>query len=172
MSLPGGIRAGQVSKPYGVQGQVVLILEPAAARHIQNHDPLFVELDGQRVPFFLEEFERLSDTQALAAFEFIHSVEEARTLCGHSIYLDPARAKVVAEGPDDLSRYVGYEAEEKDGGPLGPVTGYLADSLNPMWLIDHRGRELLVPAVQAFVHSVDPKRKKLVLTLPDGLTSL
>ncbi len=65
MAEPGGIKAGKISKPYGLQGEVHIILIPSTAKFIEPGTPLFIDLDGQRVPFFMESVDLVSDEQAI-----------------------------------------------------------------------------------------------------------
>ncbi|PID92625.1 MAG: hypothetical protein CSA96_02105 [Bacteroidetes bacterium] len=172
MSLAKGIEAGKISRPFGVRGEVVLILDAAQAGYIKNKDPLFVEIDRQRVPFFLEEFELGSDGQAIARLEFVSSLEEARKICGCRVFLEEGKQRQNDGGPDDPARFIGYLATDLVQGDLGTIGDYLHADMNPVWLIDFHGRELMVPAVEAFISSVDHKQQRITFSLPEGLTSL
>jgi 16S rRNA processing protein RimM len=172
MWVPGGAKAGKISKPYGLQGQVLLILDPGAGKHIEPHNPLFIQLDGQRVPYFVQEFDQISDDQALVKFEFIESIEDARKLTSCEVYLDPAQKQLTQDSSGQLSALVGYKAYDRDLGFLGKVTDYIHHDLNPVLLIDYGGKELMVPAVNPFIQLIDPKEQNIHFILPEGLTSL
>lgn len=172
MWFPGAGKAGKISKPYGLQGQVVLILNPEAGKHIKPDNPLFIQLDGQRVPFFVQEYEQLSEEQAIVKFEFIDCVEEARKLNSCEVYFDPARKQILQEGSDHLSAVVDYKAYDRDLGFLGRVTDYIHHDVNPVLVIDFKGNELLVPAVDPFIQEIDSNAQSIHFILPEGLTSL
>jgi 16S rRNA processing protein RimM len=172
MWVPGGAKAGKISKPYGLQGKVLLILEPATGKHIKPDNPLFIQLDGQRVPFFVQEFDQLSDDQALVKFEFIEHVEDARKLSSCEVYLDPAVKQVSQNASGHLSSLVGYRAYDQDLGFLGDIKDYIHHDLNPVWIIDYEGTELMVPAVDSFIQLIDPKEQRIYFILPKGLTTL
>ena len=99
MLVPDGAKAGKISKPYGLRGEVHIILEPEAGNYIEPDYPLFIDLDGQRVPFFVEEVELVSADQAIIKFEFVQSLEEARTISGCKLYFDPDRVSVPHQNP-------------------------------------------------------------------------
>jgi 16S rRNA processing protein RimM len=44
--------------------------------------------------------------------------------------------------------------------------------MNPVFIIDYSGRELLVPAVRDFIDRIDAQNQNLHLNLPKGLISL
>ena len=68
---PEGEKAGRISKPSGLRGEVNIILEPEAGIRIVPDTPLFIDIDGQRVPFFVEEIELVSKDHAIIKFELL-----------------------------------------------------------------------------------------------------
>jgi len=172
MPDPGGLKAGKISKPYGLQGKVSLILTPSAGKLITTDIPLFILIDGQRVPFFIKEFDLVSPDQAIIKFDFIDSVEEARKVSGCETYLDPKRKSVPLEVEPDMQKVVGYEAIDVRSGILGKVTSFLPHEMNPVWVIEHKGREILIPAVEEFIHQINHNEQTIHLILPEGLISL
>lgn len=172
MWVPGGAKAGKISKPYGLQGKVLLILDPDAGKHIEPDNPLFILLDGQRVPFFVQEFDQLAVDQALVKFEFIDGVEEARLLTSCEVYLDSSEKQDSQDSSGQMSALIGYKAYDRELGYLGLVSDYIHHDMNPVLLIDYGGKELMVPAVDSFIQLIDPKKQDIHLILPEGLTSL
>lgn len=170
--VPGEKRVGRISKPYGLQGQVMVNLDPFTGEGIQPDNPLFIDLDGQRVPFFVEEFDPVSPDQAIIKFEFLNSVEEARQVSGCEVYFDMSKKSGAPEGEGDYRIVIGYEAYDLEAGYLGKVTGYMDHGMNPVMIIDYRGRELLVPAATNLIAHINPLEKSIHFRLPEGLTSL
>lgn len=172
MAVPGSVKAGRISKPYGLQGSVHVILDPAVGDFIEPGDPLFIRLDGQRVPFFVEELTMVSDDQAIIKFEFIGNVEEAKSICGQDVYLDPRSDPVIPSGKKTLHSIRGYRSFDRNTGYLGPVTDFLEHELNPVLVVDHHGKELMVPAVNEIILEIDHRKKTILFDLPEGLTKL
>ncbi len=171
MWVPGGAKAGNISKPKGLQGKVNLILCPEAGKHIETDNPLFINLDGQRVPFFVEEYDQLTADMAVIKFEFIEDLEAARKLTGCEVYLDSTQ-EYPLEKSSDYATLIGYQANDQKLGYLGPVTDYIDHKMNPVFLIDYNGDELIVPAVDQIIDQIDHKGKAIHFVLPEGLTSL
>lgn len=170
--VPDGAKAGKISKPYGLRGEVNIILEPEAGNYIEPDNPLFIDLDGQRVPFFVEEVELVSKDQAIIKFEFVQSMQEARAISGCNLYFDPKQVSMPLQSSEDMSALVGYQAIDHKLGPLGKISAFVPHSMNPVFIIDHEGNELLVPAIEEFIKRIDPKNRKVHLILPKGLTEL
>jgi 16S rRNA processing protein RimM len=172
MLVPDGARAGTISKPYGLRGEVNILLEPEAGKFIEPDHPLFIDIDGQRVPFFVEEVQWVSGDQAIVKFEFIESLEEAKKVAGCILYFDDAQIHKAAGEAFELKSLMGYLAFDGKLGELGVVSDFIPHEMNPVFIIDYSGRELLVPAVQDFIDRIDAQNHKLHLNLPDGLISL
>ena len=172
MMVQGGAKAGKISKPYGLQGEVHIILNPSLAKYIEQGTPLFIDLDGQRVPFFIESADLVSADQAIVSLEFIGTVEEARRVCGCEVYLEPGHLSEPETKTDDHQDVVGYQAVDKKLGALGLVIEYLHNEMNPVWLIDYQGKELMVPVTDEFIVKINHRKKTLHLNLPEGITEL
>jgi 16S rRNA processing protein RimM len=166
------LRAGKISKPYGLSGSVHLLLEPGASEIIENGNPLFIEIDGQRVPFFVEDYDPVSDDQAIAKFEFIDTVEEARNVSGCDIYLERSRP-LPADGPsDEFSSLIGYEAFDLRAGYFGTITAYDRRDMNPLFLVTGKGKEIMVPAVEEMIIEINHRKRIIRFDLPEGLPGM
>ena len=172
MRVPGGARVGKISKPNGLQGRLSIILQPEAGKHIEIDHPLFIDIDGQRVPFFVEEIDRVSSDNVIIKFEFIETLEVARKFAGCQVYFDPEKTFDSPQGSGDLNSVVGYKAHDQELGLLGEVIAYIQNDMNPVFLIDFQGKELMVPAVDEFIEKIDHKHLSIHLILPEGLTTL
>lgn len=172
MTVQGEFRIGKISKPYGLRGEVQIILNPGSASHIKEGIPLFIDLDGQRVPFYIEGAELISSDQAIAKLEFINSVDEARGVSGCDVFLESGTVEGPVTGPGNPGDMIGYSVTDLELGDIGKITKYLHSEMNPVWHIEYRGNDLLVPAVDEFILKIDHRKKKIHLKLPEGLTEL
>jgi 16S rRNA processing protein RimM len=166
-----GARAGKISKPYGLQGEVHIILNPLAAKHIKDGIPLFIELDGQRVPFFIDHAEIVSADQAILKFEFIGDLEAARKICGSEVFFDEAHPGFERE-LSEAEKVVGYLVVDSRKGELGIIEDFLPSEFNPMWTIRYGTEELMIPASHDFILRTNHRKRILYLDLPEGLTEL
>ena len=169
---PEGVKAGRISKPYGLRGEVNIILESQAGKNIEPDNPLFIEIDGQRVPFFVEEVELISNEQAILKFEFIDSLEGAREVSGCMLYFDTGHQLESTSARDDFASLIGFKASDRESGVLGTISDYLPHPMNPMFVIQSEGKDLMVPAVMDFIEEIDSEKQYILFILPEGLTSL
>jgi len=172
MLVPEGAKAGKISKPYGIRGEVNIILKPNAGNNIEPDNPLFIDIDGQRVPFFVEEVELVSTEQAIIKFEFIDTMEAAREVSGCDLYFHILHQSDTSETGEDLADLIGYTASDRELGLLGRISDYVPHPLNPVFVIQSEKKELMVPAVRDLIDYINPEEQCIQFILPEGLTSL
>ena len=165
-----GVQLGVISKPNGLKGALNIIVNSEAADKTDRDNPLFIEIDGQRVPFFIEDLHVASHDHLVVKLEFINSIDEARAYSGCKVYLDLKPDKKI--DIDNLNILVGYTATDEGIGFRGIVTAFIDHSMNRILLIDYKGVEVMVPVADEVLLSVDHKRKQISLKLPEGLISL
>lgn len=68
--------------------------------------------------------------------------------------------------------FIGFRLEEVHHGHLGEVTDVDTSTLNTLFVVDHQGQELLIPAREEFITDLDAAHKVITLELPDGLLTL
>jgi len=172
MPVSGGKKAGKIIKPYGLQGQVHMILEPEAGKLIEIGNPLFIEIDGQRVPFFVEEYEQVSADQAILKLEFISSIEEAREVNGCEVHFSMSQNTRALKGKGDFKTLVGYHAFDQELGFLGTISDHVMNEFNSVFIVDYKGKELMIPAVDELIADLNHTERILLFHLPEGLTTL
>ena len=57
-------------------------------------------------------------------------------------------------------------------GRLGEVTDVDTTTINTLFVVDHQGEELLIPAQEDFIVGIDQKHKVITVDLPEGLLAL
>ena len=166
-----GILLGQIIKVKGSDGIVTVKLDKYFTGNIKDMEPVFLELEGKPVPFFIS-FSEFCGTNILKIrFEGYDSMEKVRDLAGCNIFLTtPAGKEEMNADIRDLINYKIYTEGDKF---LGTVSGII---LNPgQWLlnvISAGNKEVLIPFHEDFILNIDRKKRILCLELPEGLVEL
>jgi 16S rRNA processing protein RimM len=133
---------------------------------------LFIDLDGQRVPFFIESAELVGAGQAIVKVEFIDSLEEARKVIACDVYLDQKLTQEADSTGGVPGQMIAYRAVDRRLGEIGVISEHIPNEMNPVWVIKNAGKEIIIPATEDFIQSVDHINKVLHLDLPEGITDL
>ena len=129
-------------------------------------------MDGIFVPFFLEEYRFRSDSTALVKLEGVDTAERARMFTNVEVYFPSKHAEDAGPGELTWDFFVGFRVEEVNHGDLGEVTEVDTTTINTLFVVDHQGEELLIPAQEEFILNIDQKHKVITMDLPEGLLAL
>lgn len=166
-------RIGKIGKPHGVKGEVTMHIDDDVFDRT-DADYVILSIDGTLVPFFFEEYRFRTDETVLVKFADIDTTDEARRLTGREVYFE--RNKSQAEESNELSwaEIVGFNVVDISAGNIiGKVENVNLSTINTLLEVrSSEGKEILIPAVDEIVISVDARKKEIVVALPDGLLEI
>lgn len=166
MELSSCFRIGQVIGPHGIKGAMTLYLNEEAP-DLTDVETLFAEKNGRLIPLFLQQVS-LKGNRAYVQFDGITSIEKAEVYKKCDLYLPKSLRPELAEGefyPDEL---VGYEVIDDRAGVLGSVKTISQMGLNRLIVVERPENELLIPVNGPFITTIDPEKKRVLVSLPDG----
>lgn len=166
--------AGQVVKVHGVNGRLVIRLNHPASDVPDFPEWLFIRIDGGLVPFrVIEESVFQKDiNHVVVGLENIEGPEKAAALVGLACNLEGAWNDWFEANREETDLLTGFEVFDEISGKTGKVTGFEDIPGNPLLGIEIDGKTILLPLHAEFVISTDPKKRMLVLRIPDGLLDL
>lgn len=162
------IKIGQFNKPHGLSGELSFTFTDDIFDRTEC--PYVVcEVDGIFVPFFLEEYRFRTDSTALMKLIDIDSAEDARMFTNLEVFFPKSyvHEDEAMQGGKDF--FLNYTVMEETHGCLGRIEEVDDSTANVLFVIDHDGEQLLVPAVDEFVTNIDEKKKVIYMKLPEGL---
>jgi 16S rRNA processing protein RimM len=167
-------KIGTFTKPHGIKGEIGLVTEYDLIG--DSDDPcLICEIEGILVPFFIECCRTKTSTVVLVKLATLDTEEAVRALANQDVYypLD-ALGEKEEEGDLDVGWNIlaGYSLIDEKHGELGKITDIDESTINILLQIDHQGEELLIPAVEEWIVSVDHRKKYLKVSIPEGLLEL
>ena len=171
--LDDGILLGKVLKPYGYRGFVrVAFFISGLEKVLAKGKFIFIEWIGKPVPYSIEEILWDDDKTARLKFQDIESLDDASKLIGRSIILSeksvPKKLLKSLE-PEEL---VGYKVVDGQNKFIGFVTGLDESGRQSILEVSLDEKEFLIPFHEDLVKSIDPKRKEILVDLPEGLLDL
>jgi 16S rRNA processing protein RimM len=171
MDLESLHRIGKLGKPWGHRGELTVHLEGCELEDLVHAGSLFVDIEGQKVPFF---FTQLHDKgrDILVKFDDFHDPQSASILVGRDIYAPPG---LLADGSDeswDPEEFIGMIVRDEEHGDLGEVTGIEGSAKNPVLVILHGEEEVMVPLAEEMILGIDPETNTLMVRTPPGLVDM
>jgi 16S rRNA processing protein RimM len=162
---------GRIIKIHGCEGAVAVKVEKIFSDNIPEMESVFLEIEGKRVPFFLEHYKTFGQENILFWFQDYTSVEKVREFIGCKVFIQSeghiSKPAIVQE---DIIGFDLYTIAEELVGNVIKVTK------NPgQWLltvVSDTGNEILIPFHEDLIISIKTESKKIIMILPDGLGTL
>ena len=172
---PGALVAvGEVLRPWGLRGE--LRVRPLTDRPAERFQRL------RRCVLWEPEVDRREDVQIadcrfdgdelFVRMEGVSSPEEAKRFSGRFLAVAQEDALPAPEGHFYPWEMTGAVVETREGRRVGEFVGVEDHAAQPLWIVAHEGRELLVPAVPEIVVDVNVKERRIVIDPPEGLLDL
>ena len=166
---------GLTGKAKGVKGLLKARIEDAFAEHISALKVIFLKVDGQLLPFFVEEV--IEGPDFLIKLEAVDAKEDAQKLSGKEIL---ARKNDLPDVPDQTGMLTdntynlleGFCLIDEVAGEVGAIEEIVELPQQMMALVQYQGKELLIPLNESLIKELDPAQKKLYMVLPEGLLEL
>ena len=166
------IKIGQFNKPHGIHGEISFSFTDDVFD--RTDCPYIVcEIDGIFVPFYIEEYRFKSEMTALFKLEDVDTDSDARVFTNLDVYFPKSYLEMEGEdyiAPGDY--FLGYTVVDKHHGILGKIVHIDDSTINTLFVVGRDASELLSPANDDFVISVDRENKIIKMDVPNGLLNL
>ncbi len=124
------------------------------------------------VPFFIEQISRRTDIELQVKLEDIDDEIQAKTYIGNSIFIEKDNLQIEVED-EAFSQWVSFQIVDEQGVFIGQIVKLIEYPSQSMLLINTKEQdEILIPAIEEWIISVDSDKKEIVMNLPTGLIDL
>ena len=165
-------KIGVLTKTHGISGELNMNFTDDVF-DTADVDYLICRVDGILVPFFIEEYRFRNDTTILIKLEDVDNEVQARYMIGTEVFCPKELATLSNKDTYTWSYFEGFHANEQTAGRLGVINGVDDSTMNVLfYILTPQGKELLIPACEEFITSIDHEARTLTLKLPQGLLNL
>ncbi len=167
------VKAGNLLKTHGKQGEIFLSSDFNLTEEFIQVESIFISIDGQLVPFFLENILIKSSRTAAVKLEDVDSVEEANELTGKEWYLTEEKFNELSgEKTSELSDLIGYIVYDQNENKLGKITGINEIPSNTLIEVQIGKESYNIPFNEETIISIDNQKKSVVNFISEGLLDL
>jgi 16S rRNA processing protein RimM len=171
------IAVGRINKPHGLKGEMNVTVTDDVFDRVERCPYFICEMDGIYVPFFITTYRFRTESTMLLQLDGVESQEAALEFAGRDLYFDkrcftPAEQEDYETAEEEELGLVGYTVIDEQLGALGTITAIDDQTENVLFIVDHNGEELLVPAADDLVTEVDDETHTIRMDLPPGLVNL
>jgi 16S rRNA processing protein RimM len=162
--FPERLVIGRVTAPHGIRGEFRMYIYSHFPERIPDLPEIYIGDEVQ--PRSITRC-RLKDNLAIMKVEGIASREEVDELRGALVRIDLEHAAPLEEGEFYHFQLIGLTAVDESGEQLGIVSDIIETGANDVYVIkDAEGKELLIPALEDVVPSIDVEKGTMVVRPP------
>jgi len=158
-------------KTKGISGDVVTRTKITTDSIKEEERFVMVEINGLFVPFFAESWHNISKNEIVLKFKSIDTKDKAENFRDRKIWLHRDEFKRTLFKPT-LQDLVGYKIIDTSEGFIGIAKGMLEIPGNELLQVDYGDRELLIPLQEGIVLEINPDKKQIRVSLPDGFLQI
>jgi len=163
---------GKIVRKHSFRGEVVAKLDTDEPEIYRNLESVFVELNNNLVPFFIEESLLQKGNQLRIRFEDVESESDADAILGAALHLPIEFLPKLSGNKFYFHEIINFDIEDVNKGYVGVITGVNDSSAQPLFEINANGTEVFIPMIDDFIKKVDREHKKIIVETPEGLIDL
>lgn len=165
------ILIGRITKVSGFEGAVTVKIDKRFSGDLPDNEPVFLEIEGRPVPFFIAESEYSGADILKVKFKYYDSIEKVKEFVDCRIFSTSVKPAISKD--EDIADLAGYSVYTGGNALLGPVSEIIE---NPgQWLLvvtTPEGKEILIPFHSDLIISISRRKKTLRMRIPEGLTQI
>ncbi len=167
--MKGKVLVGRIIRAHGLRGAVRIKSLSDIPDRLLSIERLHVGRDeGRTRELKIAEAVQKGEI-ATAIFEGIDSRTEAEALAGQLIFIDEEEMAPPPEGKRFVHELIGMKVVSDDGRHEGILKEVYAMPASPVYAVDVAGREVLIPAVPAFILGMDMETRTIRVRNVPGL---
>ncbi len=166
------IEIGEILKPFRTEGELLAVVGDKFQADTIKAKAIFIETNGQKVPFFIEEID--SDGEVFyIKFEEFSAPEEIKKYNGLKLFLRDSDLSLpvdqLYDNNDDKLDLAGFHILELNSGQSFEILKTEQYPQQIMAIVNIDGQEKLVPLVDEFIVKIDKNNNEIQMDLPENL---
>ncbi|MFK8039529.1 MAG: ribosome maturation factor RimM [Crocinitomicaceae bacterium] len=163
---------GSIARLHSFKGELSIFLDVDNPKEFNKLESVFVEIDNILVPFFIEHILIRNKGFAVVKFEDINTEAKAKRLLKKKLYLPLDFLEDLGDDEFYLFEIEGFNVVDATHGEIGNIVKVLDYKTNPMYEINFKGKEILIPKQDQFFDRIDWDTETIYLKAPEGLIEM
>lgn len=163
---------GKIAKKFSFKGEVLVYLDTDEPELYENMESVFVDLNKNLVPFFIENSSLHKNDFLRVKFEDVDTEEDADAIMGCELYLPLSFLPKLEGNQFYYHEVIGFEVEDQRLGVVGKIVSINDSTAQPLFEVLNGSIEMLIPMIDQFLVKIDRINKKVIMNLPEGLVEM
>ena len=164
---PEFIAIGEIIAPWGINGHLQVRVITDFPQHFSPSSEIYIN----RQPMTINSTD-WHKRKAIISLNTIDGIEDAQKLQGQPVEIHQSQLYSLPEGQYYHFQLIGLEVWTTQGELLGTVTDILTAASNDNYVVHGAKGEILIPAIEDVIKSIDCDRGCITIEPMEGLLSL
>ncbi|MFC1974494.1 ribosome maturation factor RimM [Chloroflexota bacterium] len=161
------ITIGKILAPWGIKGKLKVEIVTNFPQRFTRSAKVYIN----RQPMTIDSAE-WHKGKVILKLDAINSIEDAQRLRGQPVEIPLSHLQHLPEGQYYHFQLIGLEVWTTQGELLGNITEILTAESNDNYVVSGAKGEILIPAIEDVVSSIDLNKGQVVIKPIDGLINL
>lgn len=163
---------GKIAKKFSFKGEVLCYLDTDEPEMYQNLESVFVQMNRNLVPFFIEQSSLHKDKFLRVKFEEVDSEADADNLLGSELYLPLSMLPQLEGNQFYYHEIIGFKVVDQRLGDIGTIHSIIENTAQPLFELFKGEKQILIPMIDDFIVEVNRSKKEITMNTPVGLVDL
>lgn len=161
------ITIGQIIAPWGVKGQLKVKIITDFPERFSPSAKVYINRRPMTIKSTIWQKDR-----AIIELGHIDSIQDAQRLQGQPVEIHRSQLNTLPQGRYYHFQLIGLEVWTTQGEHLGSISKVLTTAGNDIYVVNGSKGEILIPAVEDVIKSVELDKGRIVIEAIEGLLNL
>lgn len=158
------IKIAKIVSAHGLNGEVKIFPYTDDLSNFKEYKQIYI--DGEELEIVSQKIASKFIVLKLKGFDYI---DDVKRLLNKDVFIDKVQMPSLDEGEYYIHELIAMEVYSEADELIGTVKDVMETSANHVLVVDHDGKEALIPFVKAFIKELDLKRRKIKVKLIEGI---
>jgi 16S rRNA processing protein RimM len=163
------MRIGRVVAVHGLKGAVRVRLDNPESNALDELERVWLEIDGVPNEYRIADVSAAGHSGLKVTFEGVSTIEQAEELKGATILASSDELPAPSESEFYYHEIIGCSVVTTDGRELGSIAEVFATGANDVFVVRGEASEVLIPAIEDVVKSIDLDARRVIIDPIPGL---
>ena len=161
-------RVGVIANTHGIRGEVKVFPTTEDPQRFEWLKEVLLDTGKEMLPLKISSV-RFFKNLVIVKFKGIDNINDIEKYKGKDLFVTRENAIPLEEDEYYIADIIGAKVYTEDGEEFGKLVDVLETGANLVFVVQHEGKEVLLPAIPDCVKDVDTEEKKVVVHILPGL---
>ena len=160
---------GKITRAYGLGGKVCVKPITSFVERFEKLKRVYIGKDPINVTEVNVSKVTIRDKDIVVKFKGFEDRNKAESVVGMFIYIPEDELVELPEDSFYVHDLIGLKVFDTHGNKLGVISDVWLLPANDVYVVESKGKEILIPAIADVVKEVDLEKRRMVVELLEGL---